>query len=110
MKGASKTTLSGITSEFTTNTKYGDYQLKFDNLPEYINTVYGVVIGTKEGGNYGLRQVENIWKKSKLAWSTGFVTTTHGCTLSYEPYKSMMGQTIIQMPAFMKFQWIRKYQ
>ena len=92
--GASKTTLSDVTSEFTTNTKYGDYQLKFDNLPEYINTVYGVVIGTKEGGNYGLRQVENIWKKSKLAWSTGFVTTAHGCTLSYEPYKSMMGQTI----------------
>ena len=26
--------------------------------------------------------------------STGFVTTTHGCTLSYEPYKAMMGQTI----------------
>ena len=92
--GASKTTLSDVTSEFTTNTKYGDYQLKFDNLPESINTVYGVVIGTKEGGNYGLRQVENIWKKSKLAWSTGFVTTAHGCTLSYEPYKSMMGQTI----------------
>ena len=94
VKGASKTTLSNVTSEFTTNTKYGDYQLKFDNLPESINTVYGVVIGTKEGGNYGLRQVENIWKKSKLAWSTGFVTTAHGCTLSYEPYKSMMGQTI----------------
>ena len=94
VKGASKTTLSDVTSEFTTNTKYGDYQLKFDNLPESINTVYGVVIGTKEGGNYGLRQVENIWKKSKLAWSTGFVTTAHGCTLSYKPYKSMMGQTI----------------
>ena len=94
VKGASKTTLSNVTSEFTTNTKYGDYQLKFDNLPESINTVYGVVIGTKEGGNYGLRQVENIWKKSKLAWSTGFVTTAHGCTLSYKPYKSMMGQTI----------------
>ena len=94
VKGASKTTLSDVTSEFTTNTKYGDYQLNFDNLPDSINTVYGVVIGTKEGGNYGLRQVENIWRKSELAWSTGFVTTTHGCTLSYEPYKSMMGQTI----------------
>ena len=94
VKGASKTTLSDVTSEFTTNTKYGDYQLNFDNLPDSINTVYGVVIGTKEGANYGLRQVENIWRKSELAWSTGFVTTTHGCTLSYEPYKSMMGQTI----------------
>lgn len=94
VKGASKTTLSNVTSEFTTNTKYGDYQLNFDNLPDSMKTVYGVVIGTKEGGNYGLRQVENIWRKSELAWSTGFVTTTHGCTLSYEPYKAMMGQTI----------------
>ena len=94
VKGASKTTLNDVKSEFTTNTKYGDYQLNFDNLPDSMKTVFGVVISTKEGGNYGLRQVENIWRNSELAWSTGFVTTTHGCTLSYEPYKAMMGQTI----------------
>ncbi len=88
-----KTELSNVKSEFTTETNYGDYQLNFENLPD-INTVYGVVISTAEGGNYGLRQVENIWRKSQLAWSTGFVTTTHGCSLSYEPYKAMMGQTI----------------
>ncbi len=89
-----KTELSEVESEFTTETNYGDYQLDFENLPDTINTVYGVVISTAEGGNYGLRQVENIWRKSQLAWSTGFVTTTHGCSLSYEPYKAMMGQTI----------------
>ncbi len=94
VKGASKTTLNDVKSEFTTNTKYGDYQLNFDNLPDSMKTVFGVVISTKEGGNYGLRQVENIWRNSELAWSTGFVTTTHGCALSYEPYKAMMGQTI----------------
>ncbi len=86
--------LSDVESEFTTETNYGDYQLNFENLPDTIKTVYGVVISTAEGGNYGLRQVENIWRKSQLAWSTGFVTTTHGCSLSYEPYKAMMGQTI----------------
>ena len=52
-----------------------------------MKTVFGVVISTKEGGNYGLRQVENIWRNSELAWSTGFVTTTHGCALSYERTK-----------------------
>ena len=55
--------------------------MNFDNLPDSMKTVFGVVISTKEGGNYGLRQVENIWRNSELAWSTGFVTTTHGCTL-----------------------------
>ena len=56
--------------------------------------MYGVVVGTKEGGSYGLRHVENIWKISKLAWSTGFVTTSHGNPLQYKDYEKMMGQTI----------------
>ena len=67
MKGASKTTLNDVKSEFTTNTKYGDYQLNFDNLPDSMKTVFGVVISTKEGGNYGLRRAENIWRNSELA-------------------------------------------
>lgn len=41
--------------------------------------------------------MENIWKKTELAWSTGFVTESHGNQLSYENYKAMMGQTINQV-------------
>ena len=90
--------LSDATTEFKTSSNYGDYQLNIDGLPTSINTVYGVVISTKEGSNYGLRHVENIWKlkeqEQKLAWSTGFVTESHGSTLDSKDYVAMMGQTI----------------
>ena len=93
VKGAEAQKLSA-TTKFSTSSKYGDYQLDVDGLPESVNTVYGVVISTKEGGNYGLRHLENIWKKTELAWSTGFVTESHGNTLDSKDYKAMMGQTI----------------
>ena len=86
--------LSDATTEFKTSSNYGDYQLNIDGLPTSIHTVYGVVISTKEGSSYGLRHVENIWKKTKLAWSTGFVTEAHGSTLDFKDYVAMMGQTI----------------
>lgn len=86
--------LSDATTEFKTSSNYGDYQLNIDGIPTSINTVYGVVISTKEGSSYGLRHVENIWKKAKLAWSTGFVTESHGSTLDSKDYVAMMGQTI----------------
>ena len=41
-----------------------------------------------------MRHLENIWKISELAWSTGFVTTAHGSPLQYKDYVNMMGQTI----------------
>ena len=94
VKTSSATTLDNASATLSTSTRYGDYQLDIEGLPESINTVYGVTISTKEGDSYGLRHVENIWRKTELAWSTGFVTETHGCQLSYADYVSMMGQTI----------------
>ena len=94
VKGATAQKLSDASIDFTTDTKYGDYELDVNGLPKTINTVYGVVISTKEGDNYGLRHLENIWKKTELAWSTGFVTTSHGNTLDSKNYEKMMGQTI----------------
>ena len=76
--------LSNVTADFKTSSNYGDYQINLSELPSDIKTVYGVVIGTKEGDNYGLRHVENIWKNTKLAWSTGFVTEAHGSPLQYD--------------------------
>ena len=95
VKGEEPTTLTNTKTEFSTSLKYGDYQLDItsDDLKN-VNTVYGVVVSTKEGSSYGLRHVENIWKKTKLAWSTGFVTESHGNTLDSKDYASMMGQTI----------------
>ena len=94
VKGATAQKLSDASIDFTTDTKYGDYELDLNGLPKTVNTVYGVVISTKEGDNYGLRHLENIWKKKELAWSTGFVTTSHGNTLNSKDYEKMMGQTI----------------
>lgn len=95
VKGEEPTTLTNATTEFSTSSRYGDYQLDItsDDLKN-VNTVYGVVVSTKEGSSYGLRHVENIWKKTKLAWSTGFVTESHGNTLDSKDYVAMMGQTI----------------
>ena len=93
-EGAEVQTLSNVTADFRTSSNYGDYQMNLSGLPDDITTVYGVVVGTKEGDSYGLRHVENIWKISKLAWSTGFVTTAHGNQLQYKYYAPMMGKTI----------------
>lgn len=95
VKGTEPTTLTNAKTEFSTSSRYGDYQLDItsDDLKN-VKTVYGVVVSTKEGSSYGLRHVENIWKKTELAWSTGFVTESHGNTLDSKDYASMMGQTI----------------
>ena len=94
VEGTEVKTLSGVTAEFSTSSKYGDYKIDLSGLPDDITTVYGVVVGTKEGSNYGMRHLENIWRISELAWSTGFVTTAHGSPLQYKDYVNMMGQTI----------------
>lgn len=95
VKGEGPTTLTNAKTEFSTSSKYGDYQLDITSEDlKNVNTVYGVVVSTKEGSSYGLRHVENIWKKTKLAWSTGFVTESHGNILDSKDYAAMMGQTI----------------
>lgn len=95
VKGEGPTTLTNAKTEFSTSSKCGDYQLDITSEDlKNVNTVYGVVVSTKEGSSYGLRHVENIWKKTKLAWSTGFVTESHGNTLDSKDYAAMMGQTI----------------
>ena len=81
-----------------TESKYGDYQLDLDGLENTIDVgtdqIYGVIVSTKEGNDYGMRHVENIWRGTELAWSTGFTTQVHGCLTSSAHYKSMMGQHI----------------
>lgn len=105
VEGKDATALSDVTAEFTTDSKYGDYEIDFSNLREKMAdddgnqaVVYGAVVnaadetGTIEG--YGMRALENIWKGKELAWSCGFVTEAHGSPLSSKHYESMMGKTI----------------
>ena len=96
-QGTAKT-VSGVTPELTTQSSYGDYQLNLDGLENTISQsdtqIYGVIISTKEGNDYGMRHLENIWRVTELAWCTGFTSLVHNCPTSSEHYKSMMGQHI----------------
>ena len=88
-----------VTTKFKTKTKYGDYQLNLDGIKDAMgfeddDVVYGVIVSTDDNADYAMRHVENIWKTDELAWSVGIVTDSHGCTLSSEHYKSMVGKTI----------------
>ena len=96
-QGTATTITEGVTADLMTESRYGDYQLDLDGLTDTIPTgtaIYGVIVSTKEGSDYGMRHLENIWKVSKLAWATGFTTAVHNCPTSSEHYKAMMGQHI----------------
>lgn len=91
--------LTNVTPTLKTDSKYGDYQLNMDGLDlGEGNLVYGVIVKTKTG-NYGMLQLENIWKGgSKLAWSAGFKTTeAHGNSLRSTPYAATSGDTIVEI-------------
>lgn len=105
VEGKEVTELANVTADFKTSSRYGDYEIDFENLREQMvdadgnqATVYGAVVnaagadGTIEG--YGMRAVENIWKGKEIAWSCGLVNESHGSPLSSRYYKSMMGKTI----------------
>ncbi|MGN0204933.1 MAG: FIVAR domain-containing protein [Coprococcus sp.] len=92
--------VSGVTAELYTESSYGDYELVldgFDLIDTSTDQIYGVVISTKEGSDYGLRHLENIWRVTDLAWCTGFTEAVHGCPTSSAHYEAMMGQTIHQV-------------
>lgn len=89
------TVLSDASAELETSTNYGDYQINVDGLPEdELKNISAVILETEEGDSYGLRHLENIWRQTELAFSTGFTQTVHGCPVSGEHYKGIMGQTV----------------
>ena len=94
VKTENKQALEEASAELKTSSKYGDYQINVDGLPEDLGNVSAVILETKEGESYGLRHLENIWRKSELAFSTGFTTAAHGSPLQADHYKSIMGKTI----------------
>ena len=102
-EGASAQTIDGSDGIFTTESRYGDYEIDFGtDSATYAAlkdaTIYGAVVNTTDGFGYGMRHLENIWKTGKhgfeLAWCTGFTDAVHGCPTSSAHYESMMGKTI----------------
>ncbi len=92
---------SKVTATLSTESRYGDYELDLDGIKTAMGyadnetaSIYGVIVSTTDGTDYGMRHIENIWRVEELAWSSGFTTEVHGCTTSSAHYESMMGKTI----------------
>lgn len=89
-------TSSEASVTLSTNSDYGDYQIDIGgNFAVTANdTVYAVILSTENGSSYGLRHLENIWRGTSLAFSTGFTAQVHGSQTAPDHYKAIMGQTI----------------
>ena len=91
--------VEGKTASISTDSKYGDYTITVDainnsNGTSDFGTIYGIVLKTDDGSEYGMRHLENIWR-DQIAWSSGIKTVeSHGNTLKYAQYESLMGKTI----------------
>lgn len=85
-----------ITSDVTLSVTpwMGDYELTVANYPQNAD-LYGVILETSDGKSYGLRTLENIWRKGEIAWTTGVkLKESHGNTLNPTHYADMQGKTI----------------
>lgn len=93
-----KTTKLEAKTALSTSTSWGDYLLSVDTDAFDNGNVYGVVVTAEKDGkttDYGMRQEENIWRKTEIAWSSGIrKTEPHGNKLNYKNYVGLMGSTI----------------
>ena len=85
---ATETTVEGTTVELNTNGHHTTYEMKISgfDLDYKTNKVYGVVLTTADGSEYGLHHVANIWHGTKLGFNAD------------DPYfASIIGKTITQI-------------
>ena len=85
---AAETTVNGATVEVVTNGRHADYEMKVNgfDLDVGTNKVYGVVMTTADGEEYGLHHVTNIWRGTELGFDAD-----DAC------YASMIGKTVTQI-------------
>lgn len=94
------TTVTDANAKLNTNTNWGDYEFDFSGdlfdttLSMANNAIYGVIVNTKEGGQYAMYTQENIWRNFEVAWSVGGKTEAKGCPLRSEAYAASNGQTV----------------
>ena len=85
---ATETTVEGVTVELTTNGRHTNYEMKLSgfDLDTSTNKVYGVVLATADGSEYGLHHVTNIWRGTELGFNAD------------DPYfASIIGKTVTQI-------------
>ena len=89
-----------VTGSMTLNTStpWGDYAANVTGKPENGTIIYGILIKTKGGEAYALRHEQNIWRNAEFSWTSGIKTTeSHGNTLDYQGFESLMGNTITEI-------------
>ena len=85
---ATETTVEGVTVKLNTNGHHATYEMKISgfDLDYKTNKVYGVVLTTADGSEYGLHHVTNIWHGTKLGFNAD------------DPYfASIIGKTVTQI-------------
>jgi len=85
---AAETTVEGATVELNTNGHRATHEMKISgfDLDYKANKVYGAVLTTADGREYGLRHLANIWHGTKLGFNAD------------DPYfASIIGKTITQI-------------
>ena len=85
---ASETTVEGAAVELTTNGRHTNYEMKISGFDLDVNTnkVYGVVMTTADGSEYGLHHVTNIWRGTELGFDANDAY-----------YASMIGKTVTRI-------------
>lgn len=85
---ATETTVEGATVEVTNKGRHTTYEMKISGFDPEVETnkVYGVVMTTADGAEYGLHHVTNIWRGTEL-----------GFNADETYYASMVGKTVTRI-------------
>ena len=109
---ATETTVEGVTVELTTNGRHANYEMKLNtnghhttyemkisgfDLDYKANKVYGVVLTTADGSEYGLHHVTNIWRGTELGFNTDetYLASIIGKTVTQITYYTADGVYVL---------------
>ena len=96
---ATETTVEGVTVELTTNGRHANYEMKLSGfgLDTSANKVYGVVLTTADGSEYGLHHVTNIWRGTELGFNTDetYLASIIGKTVTQITYYTADGVYVL---------------
>ena len=96
---ATETTVEGVTVELTTNGRHTNYEMKLSgfDLDTSTNKVYGVVLTTANGSEYGLHHVTNIWRGTELGFNTDetYLASIIGKTVTQITYYTADGVYVL---------------
>ena len=96
---ATETTVEGVTVELTTNGRHANYEMKLSgfDLDTSANKVYGVVLTTADGSEYGLHHVTNIWRGTELGFNTDetYLASIIGKTVTQITYYTADGVYVL---------------